>query len=175
MAKRKSWQQTQGLTTHTARRERIIRQYGGKCAGCGSITGLVLVPIDKTWAELAGHPMSGGYAKYKWVVDKAFPPGLELKCLACYQPGRNHMSDLIAKATAERRADERLQVIAGYGSECCYCPQTDPDKLEAVPELGCTWTGILGPHKPTQRNRRLIAAGFPAGIRIRCTGSDCLG
>lgn len=158
----------QGWTTHRARRQKALERYGPNCSRCNDGVSELSFILQSDNPQSGWYSQPNSYRKYLWLARNVFPSGFVLLCPGCHSSTLNPHNLAEQEAAQLRRVEEHAAVVQGYGGECFHCKETDPAKIEVVPELGYTWTGILGRHRPHQRLRRLIAAGFPGGVRLRC-------
>lgn len=68
----------------SADRDAVIAAYGGACAGCGTESGLWVVPQQGTHPpRYPGGRKYGSTDKLRWLVRQGFPKGWELRCPPC--------------------------------------------------------------------------------------------
>ena len=157
-----------GWTTHEKRRQEALRIYGGKCSKCDARDGLSVVPIGRTWSDVLESGPAGGYSRYLWLAQHAFPAGFELRC-PNHASGYNAMSQHLHEMAVLARQEARQQIIEHYGYHCYKCGKQDDLKLEPIPVS--SWVKTLGTARTTNRYQRIVRAGFPEGIRLMCKPS----
>jgi len=162
---------------HHELRRKAVHFLGGTCALCteSEISKLFVTPLPGlTWSDVYGpdlETITSIRKKYEWLQKHYWPTKLvRLVCTMHYIPPPSPVSAALQNAAKQRRDAEHQAVIEAYGGECVHCGQTEPEKLmvDTTLDRGNSWRRLLGPHRKEQRERRLIQAKFPDGVRVRC-------